>query len=153
MATTNRRRLSTGPLWQCPKCGRWFVTRHLWHSCARISVDSHFRGKNPKLRRLFDRLVAALRRNGPLFVNANKTRITFQGRMRFGGVVVQKEALVGGLTLTRRVNDRRFFRVVSFGPYAHLHRFRLTHRKQLDRHLGRYLAEAYRVGQQEHFFK
>ncbi|MBI4467389.1 MAG: hypothetical protein HY656_08205, partial [Acidobacteria bacterium] len=84
----------TQPLWQCPKCGRWFVTRNLWHSCARVSVGSHFRGKDPRLRRLFNRLVAALRRHGPLLVNANKTRISFQARMRFAGVQVQKDALL-----------------------------------------------------------
>lgn len=138
------------PLWRCPKCGRWFVTRNLWHSCARISLASHFRGKSPKLRSLFNQLVAALKKNGPLFVNANKTRISFQARMRFGGVQVQKHALLGHLILTRRVRHPRFLRAISVGPRSYGHSFRLTEPRQLDARLRRYLAEAYRVGQQQH---
>ena len=33
------------PLWRCPECGHTFVTRNLWHSCGRYTLDPHFAGK------------------------------------------------------------------------------------------------------------
>jgi len=28
-------------LWMCPECGHRFVTRNMWHSCARHPVEAH----------------------------------------------------------------------------------------------------------------
>lgn len=157
---SNRRRGSAGltpgpdktqrPLWYCPKCGKPFANRNQWHSCVRLPVEYHFRGKSAKLRRTFEALARAVRRHGPVRVTVSRTRIEFVVRMRFAGVVVQKGALVVGLILTRPVRDPRFFRVVSYGPRAYGHQFRLRDPKQVDARLRRYLAEAYRVGRQEH---
>lgn len=56
------------PLWRCPKCGKYYVTRNMWHACARHTVDEHFVRRDPKLRLLFDGLVGLAKRNGPLKV-------------------------------------------------------------------------------------
>jgi len=69
-------------LWKCPKCGHRFVTRNLWHSCVRVSLASHFRGKDPIVRKLFDRIRALVRRCGPATVYAQKTRIDYIHHVR-----------------------------------------------------------------------
>ena len=33
------------PLWKCPRCGHRFVTKNLSHSCVRVRLADHFRGK------------------------------------------------------------------------------------------------------------
>ena len=51
------------PLWACPRCGQRFVSPNMWHSCVRMTVRDHVRGR-PKevvdLYRLFARMVRDL---------------------------------------------------------------------------------------------
>jgi hypothetical protein len=55
-------------LWRCPTCGRTFVSRNMPHSCEVRSVDEHFARADPRLREVFDALVAAVEHNGPVTV-------------------------------------------------------------------------------------
>src|SRR5687768_11173861 len=89
-------------LWTCPRCGHRFVTRNLWHSCGRYSLEDHFIGKDSSVREVFDRLVALAEACGPVTVYAQKTRIVFQVQVRFVNVVTRRGWLDAGLWLTRR---------------------------------------------------
>jgi hypothetical protein len=137
------------PLWRCPKCGWKFATRNLAHSCVRVPLAEHFRGKDPLVRKTFDALVRALRRNGPLTLVGSKTRITFMVRMRFGGVTPRKNSLPGGFFLLRPARHPLLRLTVRYGR-TFGYRFELTHPKQIDAGFRRLLAEAYAVGQQKH---
>jgi len=44
--------------WVCPKCGREFAKENQTHYCARVSVDSLFKGKPEDLVLAFDNLLA-----------------------------------------------------------------------------------------------
>ncbi|MFQ5778559.1 MAG: DUF5655 domain-containing protein [Terriglobia bacterium] len=149
-STAKRKTTKKRPLWRCPRCGWQFVTRNLWHSCVRIPLAKHFQGKDAIVRKTFDALVAALRKNGPLTVVTSKTRITLMVRMRFMSVTPQKDTLRGGFGLMRP--GVRHLRLRPGSRYGRIYgyRFRLTHPKQIDRRFRRLLAEAYRVGQQKH---
>ena len=134
-------------LWRCPKCGHRFVTRNMWHSCSNHTLAEHFRACDPALRPLFDQYLEFVRSLGPVAVIPQATRISFQGRVRFAGVVVRKQWLEGGLWLKRRVEDARFRRVAHYGGNDWGYRFRLRQPADLDATL-KYLCEAYEVGQQ-----
>lgn len=139
------------PLWRCPKCGNYFVSRNLAHSCVRVPLESHFQGKDPQVRRTFDALLAALRRAGPIRIVSSKTRITFMVRMRFAGVHPKKHALRGGFALLRPARHRALEHVYQFpGTRLYAHEFRLVSPKQIDAGLRALLAEAYQVGAQKH---
>ncbi|MFQ5695652.1 MAG: DUF5655 domain-containing protein, partial [Terriglobia bacterium] len=149
-STAKRKTTKKRPLWRCPRCGWQFVTRNLWHSCVRVPLDQHFKGKDPIVRKTFNALVAALRKNGPLTVVTSKTRIAFLVRMRFGSVIPQKKVLRGGFALMRPgVRHPLLTPAPRFGR-IYGYRFRLTHPKQIDRAFRRLLAQAYQVGQQKH---
>jgi len=65
-----------GALWTCPRCGRAFVARNQTHTCRPLgSLDEHFAGKPPKIRAIFDAVVAAAERAGPVTVLSERTRI------------------------------------------------------------------------------
>ena len=136
-------------LWRCPKCGNYFVSRNLAHSCVRVPLESHFEGKDALVRKTFDALVAALRRAGPIRIVSSKTRIAFMVRMRFGSVTPQKRALPGGFFLTRPVRHPLLKPGLTYGSMYGC-RFVLTHPKQIDAAFRRLLAEAYQVGAQKH---
>jgi hypothetical protein len=131
------------PLWRCPKCGHRFVTRNLWHSCVRVPVRSHFTGRAPALYATYRAWAALARSCGPVTIYAQKTRIVFQARVRFGGAVVRSGYLDAGLWLRRRAGHPRLFRVESFGSLGHGLHFRLTGPGDIDGALAALMREAY----------
>lgn len=138
------------PLWACPQCGHRFVTRNLWHSCARHQLDEHFEGRDPNVRAVFDRFVAVLEAIGPLTVYAQKTRIVCQVRVRFAGAVTRTHALDVHLWLKRRAGHPRLRRVELYAPDNYVHRFTFEAPDQLDAAFGRLAREAYAIGEQRH---
>lgn len=136
------------PLWRCPKCGKYYVTRNMWHACARHTVDEHFVRRDPKLQLLFDGLVGLVKRNGPLKVVPGKTGIAFQVRMRFGGAVVRRNSIEAGFILPQRVEHPRIKKVIAYTPRAYGHHVDIRTPADLDDDLAGWLREAYRVGAQ-----
>jgi len=136
------------PLWTCPECGQSFVTRNLSHSCCRLTEEAFFGAKTAQ-RTLYRALLAFVERIGPVTVNVNKTRISFQGRARFASVNrVTRDGLACHVWLKRRLDSPRFTRIEHLPPGDYVHHFKLTDAAELDEEMGRWLAEAYEVGMQ-----
>ena len=143
--------MSSSPLWRCPVCGRRFVTRNMPHSCAVVGLDTFFATAKPELRSLFDRFVAAARESGEVTVNATKSRIALQARMRFAGIDrPRKHHLVANFVLTTPIESARLTRVEYVPPYYYVHRLRLRESADVDAELQGWLAQAYQVGAQRH---
>jgi hypothetical protein len=135
-------------MWRCPTCGQTFVTRNMPHSCLVVPLDAHFQGR-PELRSVFDTFVAAARENGPLTINATKSRVTLQVRMRFAGIEPRSDHLRAHLVLTRPIESARL-QVEHLPPRYFVHRLRLYRPQDVDDELRGWLAEAYAVGEQRH---
>jgi hypothetical protein len=118
----------------------------MWHSCRRDTIAEHFRGKDPRVRALYRRFAALVRRCGPVTVYAQKSRIVFQTRARFAGVAPRKRWLDAAVWLKRRVESPRFYGIESVTPRDHVHRFRIESPGDFDRELRELLREAYAVG-------
>jgi uncharacterized protein DUF5655 len=134
-------------MWQCPVCGQTFVTRNMPHSCQVVALDDHFAGRPAALRDAFDAFVAAARENGPVTLNATKSRITLQVRMRFAAVEPRGAYLRAHLVLKREIASQRLA-VEHLPPDYYLHRFTLTGPADVDAELKGWIAEAYAVGAQ-----
>jgi hypothetical protein len=143
-------RMTTGPLWTCPRCGRGFANRNQTHTCGLGSLDTHLAGRAPELVAIFWRLVELAERNGPVTVLPEKTRVAFQVRMSFAAVTPRRRWVDGHVVLARRLGHPRFRRIDSFSPRNHVHHFRLARLDEVDDEVAAWLAEAYRVGQQHH---
>ena len=138
-------------LWTCPVCGQTFVTRNMPHSCQVVALDAFFAAAAPELRELFDLYVTAARESGPVTVNATKSRISLQARMRFAGIdLPRRRHLVANFVLTRPIESPRLMRVDHVPPYYYVHRLRLGEPADVDAELRGWLAEAYQVGEQRH---
>jgi hypothetical protein len=136
-----------GELWRCPRCGQTFVSPNLPHSCLVADLDELV----APARELFDLLRAAIEENGPVTVNATRSRATFQTRMRFAAVErTRSPVLRGHVVLTRPVSSPRVERVEFLPPSYYLHRFRLRAPEDVDDELRALLREAYGVGEQRH---
>jgi|WetSurMetagenome_2_1015567.scaffolds.fasta_scaffold163565_1 hypothetical protein len=59
--------------WICPECKRQFKNRNQEHSCVRIDPDDLFVGKDPVVRKTYDKLLKAALKFGD--VNVSPVRI------------------------------------------------------------------------------
>ena len=102
------------------------------------------------MRAIFDKLLSVAKRNGPVIVLPEKTRIAFQVRMSFAAFVIRQNWVDGHVVLARRLENPRFRRIETFSPRNHLHAFRFESVDQIDDEVAAWFAEAYRVGEQRH---
>jgi len=147
---TSRAGAHDPPMWRCPRCRRLFANRNQSHACGRSTLASHFAGKPRNVRAIFDRLLAIAKKNGPVTVLPEKTRIAFQVRMSFAAFVIRQNWVDGHVVLARRFEHPRFRRIETFSPRNHLHAFRFTSLEEIDNEVAEWFAEAYRVGEQRH---
>jgi len=138
------------PLWRCPRCRRFFANRNQSHACGRYTLASHFVGKSKTARAIFDKLLVVAKRNGPVTVLPEKTRIAFQVRMSFAAFVVRGNWVDGHVVLARRFEHPRFRRIETISPRNHVHAFRFKTVDDIDSEVAAWFAEAYGVGEQRH---
>ncbi len=98
----------------------------------------------------FRALLAAARRNGPVSVLAEKTRIAFQVRMSFAAFTLRRHWLDGHVVLSRRRESPRFKKIWTVSPRNQVHEFRLRSPSEVDEEVADWLREAYEVGLQKH---
>jgi hypothetical protein len=137
-------------MWRCPDCRRQFANRNQSHACGRYTLAPHFEGKPKGVRAIFDKVLAVAKKNGPVTVLPEKTRIAFHVRMSFAAFVIRRNWVDGHVVLARRLENPRFRRIETFSPQNHLHAFRFTSVGEIDDEAVAWFAEAYRVGEQRH---
>ena len=125
------------------------MTRNLWHSCVRVALATHFRGKPVERKRTYDTWLAAAKSCGRVTAYAQKSRITIMARVRFAGAVVRRGYLDAALWMRRPVEHPRLRRTEDFGRLGFVHHFRLEGPDDVDPALIGLMREAYRVGTQE----
>lgn len=138
------------PLWQCPACGERFTTANQWHSCGKFDLKALFAHAEPHVLEIYQKFAEMVQAWGPVRIIPQKTRITFQVRMRFVSLYPRKSHLLGGFVFATRHEHPRFHKIESFSPRNHLHHFRLYSADELDADFAAWIAEAYAVGRQQH---
>jgi Domain of unknown function (DUF5655) len=143
------------PLWTCPKCGRRFVGRNMWHACGDYSIDRFLEGKGERARALFDRFESLIAACGPYEVAPAKTRVAFMARVRFAGVsAISDRGMTIAFGLPRRLRSGRVRKVERYGRDWYGHFMRITSPDQLDEELQAWLRESYhQMGMQERLAK
>jgi len=136
------------PLWRCPKCRERFVTKNLWHSCGKHTLEELFSRSDPHVLRLFKKFAAMVRACGPVRTIPQKTRVVFQVRVRFAGAAPRKTHFLANFALPYQANDSRFVRIEKYAPHFQTHTFRVSSESDLDQQVQRWLRESYEVGAQ-----
>jgi hypothetical protein len=121
------------------------------HSCDVLELGAFFEGAEPGVRALFGVLLAAVQENGPVTVNATRSRATFQVDMRFGGIDRPRRSwLRANAVLTRPVRAPWIERVEFIAPSYYVHRFLVRSAGDVDAEVRALLREAYGVGERRH---
>ena len=136
------------PLWRCPACGERFVTKNLWHSCGKHTLEELFARSEPQVLQLFKKFAKMVRACGPVRMIPRKTRVVFQVRVRFAGAVPRKSHLLANFALPYNANDSRFVKIEKYAPHFQTHTFRVSSERDLDKQVQRWLKESYEVGAQ-----
>ena len=137
-------------MWKCEACGERFANENSWHSCGQHTLESLFGRCEPVVREIFDRLVEAVQAEAEARVIPQKTRVTFQTRIRFLSVYPRKSSLLCGFLFGSRSEHARFEKVESLSRRNHVHTLRLRHPAEIDAEVRQWICEAHAVGRQEH---
>ena len=79
--------------WVCPKCERELLKENQTHYCARVSVDSLFKGKPDELVLVFDKLLAEVADWKDVIVSTTPHCIVFVHRKTFLVIRPMQKAL------------------------------------------------------------
>jgi hypothetical protein len=132
-------------LWHCPKCGARLVTRNLWHSCGRFSLEALFSGSAPGVLAAARKYVRLLESLGDVQVLPQKTRLVAVARVRFAGLYPRKNDFMASFALQRWLANPRIVKRIDYGARWRAHYVRITSAADLDDELRGWLQEAHDV--------
>lgn len=137
------------PLWRCPKCGARLVTKNMWHSCGRYTLEELFARSEPHVFTLFEKFAGMVRACGPVTMVPQKTRVVFMVRVRFAAVYPRRTYILVGLGLSRTLDSARIKKREEYASHFIGHMMEIHSHEELDRELHGWLRESFAVGQQK----
>jgi hypothetical protein len=108
-----------------------------------FTVDSHFQGKDVTVRHIYDRLLMATGKFGPVAEEPKKTSIHLINRTAFAGVVTRKSALVLTIKSDRKLSSPRIHKSEQTSANRFHHEVKLTSPAEVDAELVQWLKVAY----------
>jgi hypothetical protein len=109
------------------------------------TVDDHFAGKDPALRYVYDRLLAALRKLGPVREEAKKTSIHLARSSALAGVQVRKGYLLLTIKANREIESPRVRKSDRVSANRFHHEIKLSSASEVDRELQGWLKDAHEL--------
>ena len=137
--------MTDNPLWYCPKCGARLVSRNLWHSFGRFTLEALFSGSAPRTVAAARRYIALLESLGDVQILPQKTRLVAVARVRFAGLYPRKDHFLASFALHRWLTNERVVKTVDYGPRWRGHFVRITSAADLDTELRAWLQESHDV--------
>jgi hypothetical protein len=106
-------------------------------------VDALFAGKDPQVRRTYDRILELLRAVGDVREDAKKTSVHLVRATGFAGVHPRKSALVLNIRLDRPVEDQRLLKAERVSANRYHNELKLGGPDDVDAQVDAWLREAY----------
>jgi hypothetical protein len=108
-----------------------------------FTVKSHFEGKDAAVRQIYDRLLQATRKFGPVAEEPKKTSIHLTNKTAFAGVATRKTALVLTIKSDRRLPSPRIHKSEQTSAKRFHHEVKLTSPAEVDAEVVKWLRDAY----------
>jgi hypothetical protein len=132
-------------MWVCPRCGARLVSRNLWHSCGRFTLEALFARAEPAALELARTYVSMLYSLGEVQVIPQKTRLVCVARVRFGGLSPRKDGFLAAFALHRWLDSPRIVKTADYGPRWRGHFVHVRNAADLDDELRAWLQESYNI--------
>ena len=107
------------------------------------SVGNHFEGKDPIVRSVYDRILTALRRVGPVTEEPKKTSIHLVNKTALAGIATRKTYLVLTIKSDRALTTSRIHKTEQVSARRFHHEIKVASSADVDPELIRWLEEAY----------
>lgn len=108
-------------------------------------LDQHFAGRDPRVRRIYDRIIAAAKKFGSFREEPKKTSIHLVNKTAFGGVATRKDALILTIKSDRDLNNERVARRNRASANRWHLEVRLSDPSDVDNELKAWLKKAYEL--------
>ncbi|MDX6612813.1 MAG: hypothetical protein QOD75_1999 [Blastocatellia bacterium] len=108
-----------------------------------FTINSHFEGKTPNVRQIYDRLLRSLKKIGPISEDPKKTSIHLVNETALAGVATRKDSIVLTIKSDRPLRSPRIHKSEQTSARRFHHEVKLTKPADVDDELVRWLKEAY----------
>jgi hypothetical protein len=112
-----------------------------------FSVASHFTGKEPETRKIYDRLLKTSGAFGRFTEDPKKTSIHLVNRTAFAGVATRKTAIVLTIKSDRKLASPRIHKSEQTSASRFHHEVKLTSPAEIDAELTGWLKAAYELSE------
>lgn len=129
-------------MWICPKCNRNFKTNNQSHSCTNITIDDLFKGKNPDLVLVFDKLLSEIIHWEPTNVGTSQNTIIFTSTKAWLIVRPMTKVLDLKFYLNERLNHHKLHKVTTWGK-KYAHHIRVTSESDLTTEIYKLLRKGF----------
>lgn len=106
-------------------------------------VKSHFEGKDPAVRQIYDRILKAAGKFGPVIEDPKKTSIHLVNQTAFAGVATRKSAIVLTIKSDRKIPSPRIHKSEQTSARRFHHEVKLNLPAEVDSELVNWLKAAY----------
>ena len=108
-----------------------------------FAVKTHFEGKDPVVRQIYDHLLRQSRRFGRVVEDAKKTSIHLNNATAFAGVATRKSAIILTIKSDRDLDSPRIHKSEQTSAKRFHHEVKLTAPAEVDAELIGWLKAAY----------
>lgn len=131
------------PRWTCPRCDREFGRARQSHTCVPgCTVDAAFAGHLPRLREIYDAILAHVESLGPVHEDAVSVGVFLKRDRKLAEVRPRSKDVWLGLYLPRSTPDPRFAKIWPGGQRV-VHTLLLREPADVDDQVCRWLTEAF----------
>ena len=111
------------------------------------TLSSHFTGRDPLVREIYDRLVATAERFGPVKQEPKKTSIHLARKTAFAGVATRRDAVILTLKSSTDIKSSRVTKREQASANRWHLEVRLTDPRQVDKQIAAWLERAIEISQ------
>jgi len=108
-----------------------------------FSLDSHFSGKEPSVRTMYDHLLSALREFGKVIEEPRKTSIHLVNVSAFAGVQTRGTYILLNIKADHKIESPRIHKADQISASRFHHRVKISSVGEIDSELIGWLREAY----------
>lgn len=134
-----------GTAWQCPECSRSFARVGQVHTCESFPLEKHFKESEPRVRKLFNKLVDQIEKFGPVTVTSVKNGILLHRQSQFCSVFARKRHLLVELVGDRNLTDPIILKVSQPAPDRFIYTFHIAGLEDLNQKVLSWLKRAYQL--------
>jgi len=111
------------------------------------SVNDHFVNKDPAVRTLYDQLIKALNKIGPIEEDPKKTSIHINRKSALIGVETRKNYLLLTIKADHKINNPRIEKTEQISSRRFYHKVKISSATDYDAELISWLKDAYSLAE------